>query len=79
MKLEIRNITARKFVSALEKDGFKHTRKKGGHLVYRHPDGRRIVVSYHRPGDTFRRKTLKGMIEDTGWNEKDLRRLGLIK
>ncbi|MCD4782465.1 MAG: type II toxin-antitoxin system HicA family toxin [Candidatus Eremiobacteraeota bacterium] len=79
MKPELKQITTKKFIRALEKNGFKRTKKKGGHLVYRHPDGRRIVVSFHKSGGTFRRKTLQGMIEDAGWTENDLRNLGLIK
>lgn len=72
-----KNITARKFRQALEKDGFIQTKKKGGHLIFRHPDGRRVILSYHRSGDTFPPKTLKSMIHDTGWTEEDLKRLGV--
>lgn len=73
-----KNITANEFKHALERDGFKRTKKRGGHLVFRHPDGRRVILSFHRPQDTFPPKTLKSMIQDADWTEKDLRRLGLI-
>ena len=74
-----RNITARKFVRALMRDGFVLVRQKGSHRTYRHPDGRTVTVAFHRPGDTFRPGTLKAMIQDVGWTEADLRRLKLIK
>jgi predicted RNA binding protein YcfA (HicA-like mRNA interferase family) len=73
-----KNVTANEFKHALERDGFKRTKKRGGHLLFRHPDGRRVTLSFHRPQDTFPPKTLKSMIQDAGWTEKDLTRLGLI-
>ncbi len=73
-----KNITANELKHALERDGFKQTKKKGGHLIFRHTDGRRVVLAYHRSGNTFPPKTLKSMIQDAGWTEEDLKRLGLI-
>ena len=73
-----KNIIANEFRHALEKDGFRQTGKSGGHLIFRHPDGRRVVLSYHKSGDTFPPKTLKSMIRDAGWREDDLERLGLV-
>jgi predicted RNA binding protein YcfA (HicA-like mRNA interferase family) len=73
-----KNITAKEFRQALEKEGFRETKKRGGHLVFRHSDGRRVILSYHKSGDTFPPKTLKSMIQDAGWTEEDLRRLGLL-
>lgn len=73
-----KNITANDFRHALERDGFKQTKKGGGHLIFRHPDGRRVVLSYHRSGDTFPPKTIKAMIRDAGWAEENFDRLGLI-
>jgi predicted RNA binding protein YcfA (HicA-like mRNA interferase family) len=71
-------LTAREFIQALHTDGFRLTRTRGSHRIYRHTDGRRLVVAYHRLGDTFPIGTLKAMIEDIGWSEGDLRRLGLV-
>ena len=54
-------------------------RQVGSHQRYRHPDGRRVTVSFHHARDTFPLKTLKSMIEDQArWTEADLRRLGLL-
>lgn len=74
-----RNITARKFVNALLRDGFMFARQKGSHQTYRHPDGRTVTVIFHHSGETFRSGTLKDMITDAEWTETDLRRLKLIK
>jgi predicted RNA binding protein YcfA (HicA-like mRNA interferase family) len=73
-----RGLSAREFIRALHADGFRLTRTRGSHHVYRHPDGRRAVVAYHRLSDTFPIGTLRAMIEDIGWFEADLRRLGLV-
>lgn len=72
-----RGLTARRLIRALHDDGFLLKRIRGSHRVYSHPDGRRVVVSCHRLGDTFPVGTLKAMIADAGWNEDDLGRLGI--
>jgi mRNA interferase HicA len=73
-----RGITSRRLIQALHDDGFTLARTRGSHRIYRHPDGRRVVVAYHRLGDTFPIGTLRAMIADAGWDEDALRRLGLI-
>ena len=74
-----RNLTARKFVNALLRDGFLVVRQKGSHQTYRHPDGRTVTVIFHHSGATFRPGTLEDMITEAGWTESDLRRLKLLK
>ncbi|MBI2552341.1 type II toxin-antitoxin system HicA family toxin [Candidatus Uhrbacteria bacterium] len=78
MHPELRNVTAQEFIRALVADGFIWTRNKGSHRVYYHKDGRRVIVSFHRPSATFPPKTLKSMIDGARWTDDDLRRLGLI-
>jgi predicted RNA binding protein YcfA (HicA-like mRNA interferase family) len=73
-----RGVTARRLIAALHQDGFELTRARGSHRIYRHVDGRRVVVAYHRLSDGFPRGTLAGMIADIGWSDDDLRRLGLL-
>jgi predicted RNA binding protein YcfA (HicA-like mRNA interferase family) len=70
-------VAARRFIRALHEDGFELSRTRGSHRIYRHPDGRRVVVAYHRLSDTFPIGTLRGMIADIGWSHDDLVRLGL--
>jgi len=79
MNPALKSVTTKAIVSALGADGFVWTRSKGSHRVYRHADGRRVVVAFHRPGATFPPKTLAAMIAAAGWQEEDLRRLGLLR
>jgi predicted RNA binding protein YcfA (HicA-like mRNA interferase family) len=74
-----RGVTARQFVRALEADGFALQRVRGSHRIFRHADGRRVVVAYHAAGETFPVGTLRAMIADAGWQDDDLRRLGLVE
>jgi predicted RNA binding protein YcfA (HicA-like mRNA interferase family) len=77
---QLRNLTAREIMSALIRDGFAFDRGAGSHQIYYHPDGRRVSVTFHSPGDTFARKTLKSMIEkEARWTADDLRRLKLVR
>ena len=72
-----RGLKARHFIRALEADGFALQRVRGSHRIYRHADGRRVVVAYHGLNDTFPIGTLRAMIADAGWQDADLQRLGL--
>src|SRR5260370_41705894 len=74
-----RGLSARRFIRALEGDGFALQRVRGSHRIYRHADGRRVVVAYHALNDTFPIGTLRAMIADAGWQDDDLLRLGLIE
>ncbi len=74
-----REASARQFVRALQADGFVLQRVRGSHRIFRHADSRRVVVAYHQLGDTFPVGTLRAMIRDVGWQDEDLRRLGLIE
>jgi predicted RNA binding protein YcfA (HicA-like mRNA interferase family) len=73
-----RGITARRFIRALEVDGFVLQRIRGSHRIYRRPAGGRVVVAYHALSDTFPVGTLRSMLADAGWGDEDLRRLGLL-
>ena len=77
---KLRSLTARKLISALKKEGFLLVRQSGSHQIWRHPDGRRVTVSFHSRNQTFSPKILKIMIEDQAkWTEKDLKRLKILK
>lgn len=77
---KLRSLAARELISALIKEGFSLDRQSGSHQQYRHPDGRRVTVSFHRSSDTSRPKTLKSMIEKQAkWTAEDLKRLNLLK
>ncbi len=75
----LRSLTAREIISALIRDGFSLHAQRGSHQRYRHADGRRVIVSFHRPGETFALGTLRSMLEKQArWRVEDLRRLGLV-
>lgn len=76
---QLRNTPVRHLIRALERDGFVYRRAKGSQRVYRHPDGRRVVIHYHHGGDTLPIGTLRQILTATQWTEEDFRRLGLIK
>jgi len=73
---KLRSLTARGLIKALERDGFYRKRQRGSHHRYAHADGRKVTVTFHHPGQTFRIDTLKSMIEGQArWNEEDLKLL----
>jgi predicted RNA binding protein YcfA (HicA-like mRNA interferase family) len=76
---QLKNITADDLISALEKSGWKlEPNCKGAIQVYRNSKGERASVHYH-PKKTYGPKLLKGLLEDIGWTEDELKRLKLIK
>ena len=76
----LRNLTARQLINALARDGFVFYNQRGSHQRYRHPDGRRVTVTFHRASDTFPLGTLRSMIEvQAKWEDEDLKRLGLVR
>jgi predicted RNA binding protein YcfA (HicA-like mRNA interferase family) len=75
----IKNINARVLIRTLHADGFEIIQQSGSHRVFKHKDGRRIVIAYHHLGETIPIGTLKAIIDSTEWCEKDLIRLKLKK
>ena len=75
----LRNTSVRELIRALERDGFSLDRAgTTGARIYRHADGRRVVIHYHHSGDTLTRKTLRSILGALRWSEDDLKRLGLL-
>lgn len=74
----LKNTTARAWLRALEREGFRARKSKGSHHVYQHADGRRVLVVYHNLGETFGPKTLKQLLMGIRWTEADLTRLDLL-
>lgn len=74
----IRSLSVRKIERALLNDGFDLRKSRGATRFYRHPDGRRVTLHFHRPGQTLPVGTLKAVLEEQAeWTEEDLIRLGL--
>jgi len=77
---KLRSLTAGKLVVALEQDGFCQRRRRGSHHRYAHADGRRVTVTFHHSGQTFKIGTLRSMIgKQAQWNEEDLERVKLLR
>ncbi len=54
-------ITARELIRVLRRLGFEHTRSRGSHQRFAHPDGRRTTVPVHR-GRTIPRGLLRQIV-----------------
>ncbi len=57
------DLPVRKVVRVLESVGFEHVRTKGSHAVYRHANGRVVVVPMH---GTVKRGTLASVVRQAG-------------
>lgn len=68
-----KSLTARPMVRARERE--RLDRQRGSHRIFRHPDGRRVEVVFHKESETFSPKARKAMVEAAGWGLFDLNRL----
>lgn len=75
----LRNVPVRRMVQALEHDGFQFTERQGSQRIYRHQDGRRVVIHYHKASNTLPPYVIRNLLVGTQWTEADLQRLKLIK
>lgn len=74
----LKNTTADELISALKKDHWElEPECKGAIQVFRNSAGDRVGIHYH-PKKTYGPKLLKGLLEDTGWTEEDMKRIGLL-
>jgi len=76
---QLKNKTADDIISALLKDGFQPDEQLRTERIYRHPDGRKISIHYHKGNQTYGAGLLKALLEDAGWSEGQMRKLKLIK
>ncbi|HUQ60100.1 type II toxin-antitoxin system HicA family toxin [Lentzea sp.] len=63
MSPALSDVAVRKVTRVLESPGFEHARTKGSHAVYRHDDGRTVIVPMH---GTVKRGTLASIIRQAG-------------
>jgi predicted RNA binding protein YcfA (HicA-like mRNA interferase family) len=75
---QLKNLTADDLISALERDGWKRDISKGAFIPFVDPATRKRVIIHYHPRKTYGPKLLKGLLEDAGWSEQDLSRIGLI-
>ncbi|HJX82917.1 MAG TPA: type II toxin-antitoxin system HicA family toxin [Candidatus Angelobacter sp.] len=75
---QLKNLTADDLVSALKKDGWIVDKSSGAFLPFIDPVTRNRVIIHYHPKKTYGPKLLKGLLEDIGWDEQALVRLGLV-
>ncbi|MCU0424307.1 MAG: type II toxin-antitoxin system HicA family toxin [Candidatus Kapabacteria bacterium] len=67
-------ITAKQIIQVLEKLGFTFKRQSGSHKIYRHADGRRVVVPMHS-SVILHPKTLQSIQRDANLSTEQLKSL----
>jgi predicted RNA binding protein YcfA (HicA-like mRNA interferase family) len=75
----LKSVAARDWIVALERDGFLLRKGRGSHHINEHSDGRRALVVYHKLSDNIRAKDYPPTVTSAGWQEADVRRVGLIR
>lgn len=63
MSPALSDLPLRKITAVIESLGFVRVRTKGSHAVYRHPDGRAVVIPQH---STIKRGTLGSILRQAG-------------
>ncbi len=72
MSPALSDLPLRKVIRVIESLGFVHVRTKGTHAVYRHPDGRTVVIPEH---STIKRGTLASILRQAGIKPGEFREL----
>ena len=77
---QLKNLTVDEIIRALKRDGWQSDQTRGATLAFikKASPNQRVVIHYH-PQKTYGPQFLKGILQDIGWDEKDFRRLKLIK
>ena len=75
MSPRLPRITAAEVMRALKRDGWQQVRKRGSHIILRHPTKRgRVTVPMHT-NETLRLKTLEAILEQAELTVDGLREL----
>ena len=72
--MKLKPLTATKVIKTLVKIGFVVTRRKGSHVILKHPDGRLIVVPDHK-GETLGKGLLLKIINDSKLSKEEFFKL----
>jgi predicted RNA binding protein YcfA (HicA-like mRNA interferase family) len=68
--MKLRPLSSNKVMKILIKLDFIHVRTTGSHFVFKHPDGRVIVIPAHK-GELIGRGLLRKIIRDTKLSKED--------
>ncbi len=66
--------SAKTVIKVLSRLGFQIARKKGSHVVLKHPDGRITVVTVHA-GEEIGTGLLSKIIKDTGLSKEEFMKI----
>lgn len=72
MSPALSDLPVRDVTRALRAEGFERVRVKGSHAVYRHADGRVVVVPEH---GTIKRGTLASILRQAGLTTEEFLKL----
>ncbi|MGH4024706.1 MAG: type II toxin-antitoxin system HicA family toxin [Pseudonocardiaceae bacterium] len=72
MSPALSDLPVRKVTRVIESLGFTYVRTMGSHAVYRHPDGRAVVIPQH---GTIKRGTLASILRQAGIKPDEFREL----
>ncbi len=69
------------FIKTLRRDGFYEDEAEGSSTVFLKlgPPRRRLAIHVHHKSDTMGPELLKTLLNNTGWDESDIKRLKLVK
>lgn len=76
---QLKNTTAQDLLRALQRDGWEQEVSSGAIQGFVSPDKKNRITIHVHPKKTYGAGLLKGLLDDIGWTEKDLKRLKLIK
>ena len=70
----LKPIPPTKIIQKFKKLGFEEIRQKGSHIIFKHPDGRRTVVPFHK-GEDISKGLLHAILYDIQINASDFNRI----
>ncbi len=75
---QLKNKTCDEIIAALTKDGWTRDSSMGSQQIFRKGPGKRVSIHFH-PKKTYGAALLKGLLNDIGWTEDEMRTLKFIK
>lgn len=74
MSARLPAVRPRQLIRVLERKGWRLARTRGSHLVFAHPDSRKLITVPNHPGD-LKRPLLAGILKDAGIGRDEFLRL----
>jgi len=66
----MKSVTPKQLIKILGTHGFNLERSKGSHHLFRHPDGRRVIVPVH--SKDLKKGTLLNILKQAGLSKDEL-------